>query len=194
MRLKTPLWQEAEWVCQAVRKKRDDAIAACAPWPKTPPLLEAVNRLEFAVAGFKNRDMRALLYPHKTSAQKLRRRTRSPRSQTMALLRAHGLIRKVPGRHSIPGDGQRERRVITALLSARKANIEELYQDGRMKNLVRKTKLFRIAMRMEEPFSLAPSPAPDGASIGRRLDGSSIRVIRGKESFRECTILADYTP
>ena len=68
--------------------------------------------------------MRALLYPHKTSAQKLRRQT-AALGRRLALLRAHGLIRKVPGLHlyQLTAKG---RRVITALLSARKANIEEL--------------------------------------------------------------------
>ena len=123
VRLKTPLWQEAEWVCRAVRKK-GRRYRGLRPLAEDAALLEAVNRLEFAVAGFKNRDMRALLYPHKTSAQKLRRQT-AALGRRLALLRAHGLIRKVPGRHlyQVTAKG---RRVITALLSARKANIEEL--------------------------------------------------------------------
>ena len=101
MQLKTPLWQEAEWVCQSRARKKGRRYRGLRPLAEdATALLQAVNRLEFAVAGFKNRDMRALLYPHETSAQKLRRQT-AALGRRLALLRAHGLIRKVPGRHSI---------------------------------------------------------------------------------------------
>ena len=46
---KPPLWQEAEWVCRAVRKK-GRRYRGLRPLAEDAALLEAVNRLEFAVA------------------------------------------------------------------------------------------------------------------------------------------------
>ena len=123
VQLKTPLAQEARQLCK--RKRKDGRkFRPLHPWGSDAALLEAVNRLEFAVAGFQNRDIRHLLYP-KPASVKLQRKQAGKIGRQLALLRAHGLIRRVPHRHlyHVTAKG---RRVITALITARKASIEQL--------------------------------------------------------------------
>jgi hypothetical protein len=91
-------------------------------------LLAAVNRAEFMIQGFRNRDLRALLFadqPAGDAAEEKRRSTQVTRH--LQLLRAHGLIAKVPKTHryQVSDAG---RTAITALLAARQANIKQLLQ------------------------------------------------------------------
>ena len=69
-------------------------------------------------------DIRKQLYPGKAPAKKRRRQTAAI-GRRLAMLRAHGLTRKIPGRqlYHVTAKG---RRLITALLSARQADIEQL--------------------------------------------------------------------
>jgi hypothetical protein len=61
-------------------------------------LLQTINRGEFMIAGFRNRDVRALLFgTAKDCAEKKQQSGQVTRR--LQLLRAHGLIRKVPKTH-----------------------------------------------------------------------------------------------
>jgi len=89
-------------------------------------LLQAVSRGEWAPAGFRNRDLRRLLHPGKPlatveDARKLAARV----SRRLRLLRAHGIIRKVPKSHRyrITEKGQQ---LTAALFAARNATLENL--------------------------------------------------------------------
>jgi len=62
-------------------------------------LLPAVNRGEFAVHGFRHRDLRALRYSRATSDPKQARRPSAAITRKLRLLRASGLIRKAPHTH-----------------------------------------------------------------------------------------------
>jgi hypothetical protein len=67
-------------------------------------LLVSVNRGEFAINGFRNRDLQRLLYAGSGPdapplAPKERRRRSAAVSRKLRLLRAHGLIQKVPKTH-----------------------------------------------------------------------------------------------
>jgi|SRR6516164_8040342 hypothetical protein len=86
--------------------------------------LAAVNRGEFAINGFRNRDLRTLLFTSKATAQEQRRRAASV-TRKLRLLRAHGLIRKVPGTHRY-AVSEKGRLMITALMSARQADVQQL--------------------------------------------------------------------
>jgi hypothetical protein len=123
VKLHTPLAQQTERLCRPIRK-RGRRYRGLRPFAEDAGILQAINRLEFAIAGFRNRDIRAQLHGWRAGAQKRRRQTAAI-GRRLAMLRAHGLIRKVPGRHlyQVTAKG---RRLITALLSARNANIEEL--------------------------------------------------------------------
>ena len=85
-------------------------------------LLAAVSRGEFALHGFRNRDLCPLLCGQTalTARQQMARTTRLIR-----LLRAHGLVQKVPATHRYLLS-PRGRTTITALLAARGANTRKL--------------------------------------------------------------------
>ncbi len=123
VQIKTPLAQEASEVCRA-KRKQGHRYRALRPFGDDARLLQAVNCLDYAIAGFHNQDIRKALYPP-TTCPKLRRKQAAAVTRKLALLRAHGLVRRVPGRH-LYHVSPKGRRVITALLSARNASIEEL--------------------------------------------------------------------
>jgi hypothetical protein len=120
----TPLFQEAQSVCRPVmfQGRRHRALN---PWAlQDAALLEAISRGEFTIQGLRNRDLQRLLYPAQADpAQKCRRSAAITRR--LALLRAHGLIKKVSATHRYILT-QSGRRIITALLTARRADVDQL--------------------------------------------------------------------
>jgi hypothetical protein len=63
-------------------------------------LLTAVHRGEFALNGFRNRDLQRLLYAESQTLPECERRRRSAAvRRKIRMLRAHGLIQKVPKTH-----------------------------------------------------------------------------------------------
>jgi hypothetical protein len=87
-------------------------------------LLESVNRGEFTLRGFRNRDLRQLLYPPTREAT-LQRRRSAAITRKLALLRTHGLVRKIPNTHryQLTTKGHR---AINALITARDTAVEDL--------------------------------------------------------------------
>jgi hypothetical protein len=125
---KSPLHQEALGVCRAifVQGKRYRALN---PWTaEDGRLLEAISRGEFALGGLRNRDLRSLLYPAKATSKVQQRRQAAAITRRLALLRAHGVLRKVGGTHRYQLS-PRGRRVLTALLAARNADGRSTYQN-----------------------------------------------------------------
>ena len=123
---KTPLRQEAGKVCRPVRV-RGRRYRALNPWAATDgAALEAISRGEFTLQGFRNRDLRVLLYSGPATPQEEHRRSGRV-TRLLALFRAHGLIRKVSGTHRYQLTEQ-GRRISTALLSARNADVDQLNQ------------------------------------------------------------------
>src|SRR5437867_4791026 len=125
---KVPLFEWVEAVCKPVQ--RDGRRArALNPWsPPDSALFQAVNRGEFKINGFRNRDLRALLFPTKATAtpQEQKRRAAAV-TRKLALLRAHGLVKKLSGTHRYVLT-EKGSTTITALLAARQANINQLTQ------------------------------------------------------------------
>jgi len=66
--------------------------------PHDLALLQAVSRGEFATAGFRNRDLRRLLYPS-SAAPSDARRLAAKITRQLRLLRAHGVVQKIPKTH-----------------------------------------------------------------------------------------------
>ena len=89
-------------------------------------LLAAVSRGEFTINGFRNRDLRAILYPASSSPAE-RRRQAGKITRQLRMLRAHGLIKKVPKTHRYVLT-DRGRTTIIALLTARQADTQKLNQ------------------------------------------------------------------
>ena len=88
-------------------------------------LLAAVSRGEFTLNGFRNRDLQRLLFPHSATTRPEGRRRSAQVSRKLRLLRAHGLIRKIPGTHRyhLTPSG---RKAITALLTALRSTVRQL--------------------------------------------------------------------
>jgi hypothetical protein len=117
----------AAGVCQPVlwQGKRARALNPLASGDAG--LLEAVNRGEFAINGFRNRDLRGLLFPTPTPDKTQQRRRSGVISRKLRLLRAHGLIHKVPKTHRYQISPQ-GREIINAVLIARQASTAKLTQ------------------------------------------------------------------
>jgi hypothetical protein len=112
--LTAPLCCPVRWQGQAVRALNPLAADDAA-------LLAAVNHGEFAINGFRNRDLRPLLYGVAEVSPEEGRRRAAKVTRQLRLLRAHGLIRKVPKTHRyvLTDHG---RTTITAILAARQAD------------------------------------------------------------------------
>lgn len=122
--VQSSLAQEAAQVCRAVRWE-GQRYRALNPLGKTDAeLWAAVNRGEFAINGFRNRDVRARLYAP-TQEKRQERRQMAAVGRKLRLLRGHGLIAKVSKTHRYVVT-EKGRRIITALLAARQANTQKL--------------------------------------------------------------------
>ncbi len=122
---KTALGDLAAKLCRPTRWKGQRVRALNPLSAEDSALLEAVNRGEFTIQGFRNRDLRAILYGEKPSDKREFRRQSAAVTRKLRLLRAHRLIRKVPRTHryQLSPSG---RIAITALLSARAADTAKL--------------------------------------------------------------------
>lgn len=87
-------------------------------------LLEAISRGELTINGFRNRDLRRLLYAP-PSTKLLERRLSARVSRLLRLLRAHGIIRKIPKTHRYQLT-ERGRLLTAASRATREASIEQL--------------------------------------------------------------------
>ena len=89
-------------------------------------LLQAISRGEFATAGFRNRDLRRLLHPAaKKVSHPEQRRLSAATSRRLRLLRAHGVIRRIPKTHRYRLTTRGEL-LTAAVASTRAASIKRL--------------------------------------------------------------------
>ena len=88
-------------------------------------LLATVGDGKFLLYGFRNKDLRAMLFAVPADSPRELRRRSGQITRQLRLLRAHGLIRKVSGTHRylVTDKG---RQVITALQVAREADVMKL--------------------------------------------------------------------
>lgn len=88
-------------------------------------LLAVVARGEFLLNGFRNRDLQAHLFAGAAPDPQTARRRSGAVTRNLHLLRAHRLIREVPGTHRylLTLQGQK---IITALLAAQAADTAKL--------------------------------------------------------------------
>lgn len=85
-------------------------------------LLEAINRGEFVISGFRNRDLRNLLYPAPARSRQEQARRSAAISRRLRILRAHRLIHKIPRTHRYQVNADL-RVVLTTVLAARQASL-----------------------------------------------------------------------
>jgi hypothetical protein len=87
-------------------------------------LLEFAGRGEHLITGFRNRDLRQRLYGDRSKDAAEHRRQSGRVSRLLGLLRAHGLIQKIPKTHRYQVT-TRGREQIAAILAARAAGVEK---------------------------------------------------------------------
>ena len=91
-------------------------------------LLEAVSRGGFMIDGFSNRQIRAILFPNAEQKEAAAQKRLSAKvTRLLRLLRAHGLIAKVPKtlRYQVTEKGRTN---LSVILAARQANTKQLLQ------------------------------------------------------------------
>ena len=120
----TPLAQEAAKVCEPVRRDQRRYRALNPFETADAQLLAAVNRGEWALKGFRNAEIRLLLFGQ-AKDQKQQRSQAAKVSRRLGLLHAHGLIAKVSRTYRWQVT-QKGRRILTALLAARQADTDKL--------------------------------------------------------------------
>jgi hypothetical protein len=113
-----PICRPTQW-----RGKRSRGLR---PWDSTDlALLAAINRGEFVLRGFRNRDLLSILTPVVPSDPAQRRRQTARITRLLRLLRAHGLIRKLGTSYRYVAT-RKAQHIIPALLAAQRATAEQL--------------------------------------------------------------------
>jgi hypothetical protein len=104
---------------------RGRRVRALRPFGDDTPLLKAINRGEFAISGFRNRDLQAIFFSTPATSPTECRRRSAAISRKLRLLRAHGLISKVPHTHRYQLTS-RGRKAIVAILTALASTVRQL--------------------------------------------------------------------
>ena len=136
----TPLGRLTTRLAQPVPINSRRARALNPHAPADARVLETLSRGEFTISafpsrhvnvakrrvnGFRNRDLRALLFADAQAAPPDQQRHAASVSRQLALLRAHGLVRKVHGTHRYHLT-TRGRVIVTALISLRNVGTDTL--------------------------------------------------------------------
>ena len=82
---------------------------------------------DFLINGLRNRDLQARLYASSALAHQERRRRSAAISRKLRLLRAHGLIQKVPRTHryQVTAEG---RSILLSILTTARTSLQQLNQ------------------------------------------------------------------
>jgi hypothetical protein len=112
------LQQTIHPVCQPTKTRAGKRVRALQPLGKDEQLLLGLGRGEFHLSPLRNRDVQQLLFgPTQPADQKERQRRSAAASRAIAMLRAHGMLAKVPrsNRYNLTKQG---REIIAALAAA----------------------------------------------------------------------------
>lgn len=121
----TPLHQVLADVTRP-RRWKDRPVRALRPCAKHDgQLLEAVCRGEHHITGFRNRDLYRILHGEQRCTERQRRRRVARITRLIRILRAHGLVSKIPKTHRYLAT-RKGRRVLTACVALRKAPLSLL--------------------------------------------------------------------
>jgi hypothetical protein len=102
-------------------------VRALRPLGDDRPLLQAINHGDFLLNGFRNRDLQAILYQTEVASQQEQRGRSAAISRRLRMLRAHGLIRKVPHTHRYHVNPN-ARTMLVALLTAARTTLNQVNQ------------------------------------------------------------------
>jgi len=129
----TPLRQLTDKLCQPVTTTHTRADGTTSERrhrglrpldPADVKLLGAVSHGEFLISGFRNRDLRDLLFATPTDEKDCRRQA-GKGTRLLSLLKAHGLIKKIPHtqRYRLTSEGPKH---IPSLLALRDTSLQRL--------------------------------------------------------------------
>jgi hypothetical protein len=119
------LGQAAAPLCRPITQQGRRYRALNPLNPSDAALLRAISRGEWTIGGLRNRDLQRLLYATEAPNKKVARRRSAAVGRKLRLLRAHGLLRKLPHTHRylVTESG---RAILTALVAAQAASTEKL--------------------------------------------------------------------
>lgn len=121
-----PLGKLTESISTAATDGNGRRVRALNPYSREDAdLFAAVNRGEFIINGFRNRDLRALLFSSPPTSKKEDRSRAGTVTRKIRLLRVHGLIKKVSGTHRYLLT-EKGGELITAVLTASAADVNKL--------------------------------------------------------------------
>jgi len=105
---------------------RNKPVRALRPWADPDlALLRAINRGEFSINGFRNRDLRSLLFDHAADSNEEKRQRSARVSRLLRMLRAHHLVQKVPHTHRYVLTS-RGRDIVSAVVTSQQITLEQL--------------------------------------------------------------------
>jgi hypothetical protein len=118
------LEESLDGICQPVRWQ-GRRVRALNPLGADAEIMSELGRGEYNLNGFRNRDLQAQLYSSKPKDEREARRRSGQMTRKLRLLRAHGLIKKVPKTHryQLTGKG---RTLIVAISAAKQASTKKL--------------------------------------------------------------------
>ena len=102
-------------------------VRALRPFGEDRVLLAAINHGDFLLNGFRNRDLQALLYQEPAASDQDQRRRSAAISRRLRMLRAHGVIRKVPHTHRYHVNPD-ARAMLCAILTAARTTLRQANQ------------------------------------------------------------------
>ena len=95
----SPLGKITESICKPV-VWNNERFRAVRPWSKDDfELIKIINRDEYSPNGFRNRDIKKLLFPELSNFKNQNKRLSGRITRKLRLLRAHGIIYKVKNSH-----------------------------------------------------------------------------------------------
>jgi hypothetical protein len=100
-------------------------VRALRPLADDRPLLEAVNRGDFLITGFRNRDLQAILYPEPADSPREKRRRSAAISRQLRMLRAHKIIHK-KGKTRAYQVAPEARTTLVAILTAARTSLHQI--------------------------------------------------------------------
>jgi hypothetical protein len=121
----TPLEKLTASLCEAVEREGRRYRGLNPLSEDDARVLEAVGQGEHLISGFRNRDIRQFLHGDPPADEKAQRSQSNRVGRLLGLLRAHGLIRKIPQTHRYQVTASGRTR-LAAIYAARKATVEKL--------------------------------------------------------------------